>query len=87
MAVEVRLTGLEEVRGRGQLRSLLTAELEIGGVVLTIQGIQVREDARGFALRWPEFRAGDGRWWPALVAPDVIGQALLEAWLEAEADA
>ena len=83
--VEVTLTQVDRVHGRGELIALLAADVVIAGVPLQLQGIQVRRDRIGLKMRAPEFRGSDGRWWPAVVLPGEVMQALLDAYLESGA--
>ena len=69
--VEVRLIGTERVTGKGDLQVLAVVELEIAGVVLRVQGIQiVRNRITGQrTVKPPQFRGNDGQRYLALLCP------------------
>ena len=46
VAVEYRVLGVEPVRGAGRLEALAAIELDVAGVVIVLQGVQLRR--RGF---------------------------------------
>lgn len=55
--VEYRVIGTESVHGRGRLERLAVVEVEIAGIVLTLQGVQVMRDPAGrLTCRAPTFR-------------------------------
>lgn len=73
---------------KGQIIALAAVEIELDGVVFTVNGLQVvrtREtssgrDANGVAL--PRYRAPDGEWKPAIDLPDELREPVTMAILE-----
>lgn len=80
--VEVRLLGVQHVAGRGTLKWLFDAQIDIQGVVIEVRGFQGRELRRAISIRAPQFRGGDGKWLPALILPPAIMSALGDAFVE-----
>lgn len=81
--VEVRLLRVQQVTGRGTLKWLFEAQIDIQGVEIEVRGFQGRETARGgISIHAPQFRGGDGRWLPALILPPGIMSALGDAFVE-----
>ena len=77
MTVIVTVVGVEQVRGRGQLIGLAVVELDIAGVVITLQGVQVLRLPNGtLTCRSPQFRQSNGTWTPAAVLPPDLAEAL-----------
>ena len=73
-------TVCERVAGASRLLALALVELEISGVVLRLQGVQVRRRAEGgIGVEAPQFRhARTGKWLPALVLPPELSRALAD---------
>ena len=87
MPVTFRLTGLERIHAPGKLVALAVVELEIGGAVLTLQGVQVLRLPNGQTeCRAPCFRSSTGRWLPAVMLPPGLASALAAEVLAAFAD-
>jgi hypothetical protein len=80
--VEVRLLRVQPVTGRGTLKWLFDVQIDIQGVEIEVRGFQGRELRRAISIRAPQFRAGDGRWLPALILPDGIMSAIGDAFIE-----
>ena len=81
--VEVRLLRVQKVTGRGTLKCLFDVQIDIQGVEIEVRGFQGREISRGaISIRAPQFRAGDGRWLPALILPDAVMTAIGDAFVE-----
>ncbi len=77
-AVTVRLVGYERTPACGRLLALLIAEVEIGGVVVRLQGMQLRRVSdRQVELIAPQFRARDGRWTDGVILPAEIMAEIL----------
>jgi hypothetical protein len=75
--VTFTVTEFERVRDAGRLIALAKVELEVAGVVLTMQGVRVLRHGRRLATEAPRFRdPATGSWVPALVIPDELGQAI-----------
>ena len=90
LPVVYRVLGIERVVGASRLLALALVELEISGVVLRLQGVQVRRLSDGIGVEAPQFRhARTGKWLPALVLPAELSRALADevlAELERTAD-
>lgn len=78
--VPVRFTvlGVEPVRGTGRLVGLAVVDVDLAGVVLTLQGVQlVRDPAGRLTCRAPVWRHPvSGRWVPAVVLPPELSEAI-----------
>jgi len=76
--VQFTVIGVELVRGAGRLIGLAVVELDVAGVVLTLQGVQVLRRPDGTAeCRAPVWRhPASGRHVPAVVLPDELRDAL-----------
>jgi hypothetical protein len=80
--VEVRLLRVQPVVGRGTLKWLFNVQIDIQGVEIEVRGFQGRDTANAISIRAPQFRAGDGRWLPALILPDGIMAAIGDTFVE-----
>jgi hypothetical protein len=81
--VEVRLLRVQRVTGRGTLKWLFDAQIDVQGVEIEVRGFQGRETARGgISIRAPQFRGGDGRWLPAVILPPTVMSAIGDAFVE-----
>jgi stage V sporulation protein G len=80
--VEVRLLRVQKVTGRGTLKCLFDVQIDIQGVEIEVRGFQGRELRGAISIRAPQFRAGDGRWRPALILPDAVMSAIGDAFIE-----
>lgn len=77
MPVTITVIGVEQVRGRGPLIGLAIVELDVAGVVLTLQGVQVlRLPGGSVVCRSPQFRRSNGAWASAAVLPPELAEAL-----------
>lgn len=79
--VRFEVLGVERV-DRGRLVALANVLVDVAGVELTLQGVQVVREADGVVVRAPAFRhPRDGRWLPAVLLPpelrDAIGAEVL----------
>jgi stage V sporulation protein G len=71
------VTGLERINGAGRLVGLATVEIDLEGVVLVIQGVQVIRDRRRITTQAPRFRnPRTGAWTPAVILPHELGAAI-----------
>jgi hypothetical protein len=71
------VTGLERINGAGRLVGLATVEVDLEGVVVVIQGVQVIRDRRRITTQAPRFRdPRTGAWTPAVILPDELGVAI-----------
>jgi hypothetical protein len=80
--VEVRLLRVQPVTGRSTLKCLFDVQIDIQGVEIEVRGFQGRELRGAISIRAPQFRAGDGRWLPALILPDSVMTAIGDAFVE-----
>ena len=73
VTVTLTVIGVEQVRDRGSLIGLAIVEMEIAGVILTLQGVQVLRSPNGsLTCRAPQFRRTNGVWTSAVVlSPDL----------------
>ena len=75
--VRFAVLGIERLTGRGRLLGLAIVEVEIAGVILTLQGVQVVRAADGsLEARAPQFRASSGEWRSAILLPPEMRDAL-----------
>lgn len=85
--VTVTVLNVQAVQ-KGQIMALAAVEIELDGVVFTVNGLQVirtREpassrEATGVAL--PRYRAPDGQWRPAVDLPGELREPVTMAILE-----
>ncbi|UFN48121.1 hypothetical protein LPC08_19195 [Roseomonas sp. OT10] len=82
--VRYEVKALEPVRGAGRLVGLALVEVEVAGVILTLQGVQVLHGGGGgLTCRAPCFRhPRDGRGLPAVVLPAALADAIAAEVLE-----
>lgn len=84
LSVAFEVMGVQCVHGCGTLIALANVEIEIAGVVVGPQGVQVRQDAAGrLTCQAPQFRAADGRSRSAVLLPDSLRDALGDEVLRA----
>ncbi len=85
VAVEYPLIATEVLPGRGKLAALAIVDLDIGGAVLELQGVQiVRGPPGGLVCRMPPFRhPHDGRRLPGIVLPTELMTAIADEVLDA----
>ncbi len=77
VTVTITVVGVEQVHGKGSLIGLAIVELDIAGVVLTLQGVQVLRSPDGsLTCRSPQFRRSNGMWTSAAVLPPDLAEAL-----------
>ena len=75
--VVMTVIGVEQVRGRGSLIGLAIVELDVAGVVIRLQGVQVLQSPDGsLTCRSPQFRRANGVWTPAAILPPDLAEAL-----------
>jgi hypothetical protein len=73
------VTGVERIRGAGRLVALAAVEIDLEGVVVLVQGIQVIRDRGRIATQAPRFRdPRSGAWLPAVVLPEELGAAIAQ---------
>ncbi len=76
--VTFQVTGIEAVHGAGRLLHLAIVRLDLAGVEIVVQGVQVirRPDGR-LAVRAPTFRhPRDGRSLPVIILPVELRDAI-----------
>ena len=77
VTVTMTVLGVEQVRNRGPLIGLAIVELDIAGVIITLQGVQLLRLPDGsLACRSPQFRRTNGTWASATVLPPDLAEAL-----------
>ena len=76
--VEFTVRGIKPVHGRGALVALVMVELDIAGVVFTLQGVRVVETpGGGLECRAPVWRhPGRGAWLPGVLLPPELAEAM-----------
>jgi stage V sporulation protein G len=71
------VTGLQRVVGAGRLVALATVEIDLEGVVVLVQGVQVIRKRGRISSQAPRFRNPQtGAWMPAVILPDELGAAI-----------
>jgi stage V sporulation protein G len=81
MQTTITVRHLRPLQGR-TVYALLDADIEIGGVVISIVGVQARHlQGGGTSVHLPTFRDADGKWRAAVILPDEICDALSDAVL------
>lgn len=71
------VTGLERISGAGRLVALAALEIDIEGVVVVVQGMQVIRQRGRINTQAPRFRdPRTGAWVPAVILPDELGPAI-----------
>lgn len=77
-SVGFEVRSIEPVHGAGRLVALAVVAVDIDGVELVLQGVQVmREPDGGWRVRPPVWRhPGSGAWVPAVVLPDELRDAI-----------
>jgi hypothetical protein len=71
------VTAVERIRGAGRLVALAAVEIDLEGVVVLVQGIQVIRQRGRIATQAPRFRdPRSGAWRPAVILPDELGAAI-----------
>jgi hypothetical protein len=77
-SVAFTLLGIERLSA-GALIGLAVVEIDIGGIVLLIQGVQIMRGGNGAVeVRAPRFRDAAGQWRSAIVLPDSLQSALAD---------
>jgi len=70
---------VDQVHGKSRLLAFAVVEIELDGIPILLQGVQVRcRDGGGLSCDAPCFRGPDGRWLPAVVLPPDLAQALAD---------
>lgn len=85
--VTVTAIGITRVSNAAKLIALADVEVVIDGVVMLIQGVQVRADGDGTAINLPKYRAPDGAWRSAVILPDETSAAIVDTVLAAGLEA
>jgi len=82
MQTTITVRNLRSVNSR-TIYALLDADVEIGGVVVSIVGIQARHlPAGGTSVHLPTFRDTDGVWRAAVILPEEVREAMSDAVLD-----
>lgn len=76
--VRFEVRQVEPVHGCGKLVGLAVVAMDVAGVELVLQGVQVVWDRHGcLTVRAPVWRhPGSGQWVPAVVLPDELRDAI-----------
>lgn len=71
------VTRVERLSGAGRLVALATVEIDLEGVVIVVQGVQVIRHRGRITTQAPRFRnPRTGIWTPAVILPDELGCAI-----------
>ncbi len=71
------VTRVERLSGTGRLVALATVEIDLEGVVIVVQGVQVIRHRGRITTQAPRFRnPRTGIWSPAVILPDELGSAI-----------
>ena len=71
------VTGLQRIVGAGRLVALATVEIDLEGVMVLVQGVQVIRQRGRISTQAPRFRnPQSGAWMPAVILPDELGGAI-----------
>jgi hypothetical protein len=83
--VTYTLIGIESVRNSGRLIALAIVEIDVAGVVLTLQGVRVMRRPDGsLAVEAPTFRhPRTGKSLPCILLPPALAQAFADDVLTA----
>jgi hypothetical protein len=77
--VTLVVTGLQRIAGAGRLVALATVEIDLEGVVVLVQGMQVIRQRGRISTQAPCFRNPQtGVWMPAVNLPDELGAAIAQ---------
>jgi hypothetical protein len=80
LPVAYRVTSVERVTGSGRLVGLANCDVEIGGIVIALQGIQIRRlSDGGLVVAAPLWRhPRSGKWMPGVILPEELSDALAD---------
>ena len=75
--VQIRCDGVERLKGSGSLVGMAIVQVNIGGIEIGLQGVQVRNRAGRLVTQAPQFRCPrSGRWLPCIVLPPELSDAI-----------
>jgi DNA-binding cell septation regulator SpoVG len=85
--VRFEVVELRRLHSAGRLLALATVELDLGGIELTLHGVQVIQLPNGkLQCNAPRYRTPTGEWAPAVTLPDelelAIGAEILAAFTD-----
>ncbi|BAE50987.1 hypothetical protein amb2183 [Paramagnetospirillum magneticum AMB-1] len=86
-SVTVSAIHITHLMNAGKLRALADVEVVFDGVVMVIQGVQVRADGKSTKVSLPKYRAPDGSWKAAIILPDEIKDAISDTVIAAGLEA
>jgi stage V sporulation protein G len=73
------VTTLQRIVGAGRLVALATVEIDLEGVMVLVQGMQVIRQRNRISTQAPRFRNPQtGAWTPAVILPDELGAAIAQ---------
>jgi stage V sporulation protein G len=87
VSVTFEVVSVTRLHSAGRLLALATVEIDLDGVPLTLNGVQVlRTPAGKMQCRAPHYRGPTGEWLPAVTLPDelerAIGREILAGFME-----
>lgn len=75
--VNFEVRAVERVLDRGALVGLAIVDIDIAGIALTLQGVQIVQEPAGLSIRSPVFRhPRSGRWLPGVLLPPELAEAI-----------
>jgi hypothetical protein len=81
--IELTIIAHEAVRNRGTLLALVVVDVDIAGVVIRLQGVEIhRSKLRKLTIAAPQFRAANGKRHPAVLMPPDVMRLMLELFVE-----
>jgi stage V sporulation protein G len=79
----VKIIGHEAVKGRGTLIALAIVEVDIAGVLIRIQGVEIHQSKLGkLTIAAPQFRAANGKRHAAVILPPEIMRTAIELFVQ-----
>lgn len=80
--IEVRIIGHERVKSRGTLIALAIVEVDIAGMMIRLQGVEIHQSRLGkLTIAAPQIGAANGKRYPAVVMPPEIMQTAIELFI------
>ncbi len=78
-----KVTRIAPVKGRGRLLAIAHVAVEVAGIEIILQGFTVRRQGQNIVAEGPRYRGEDGVWYPALILPDGVLEAIAhQIWAE-----
>lgn len=77
IAVEFTVSNIRHVHDAGRLLALATVTIELAGIEIALNGVQVRRLPNGkLRCQAPQFRTHTGTWEPAVTMPEELEEAI-----------